>query len=129
MHAHRGLRYLVCVCGAFYSPTTRYLSYNKMYFQRSADHRESFKFGVFSKNALFRSYAIFTPFRHFVLLCVCYHVFANYTVQWGMEKVSNLAFSIETLHLKVVTLFHFKLNMLYIRLCLLPCFLQRYIRG
>ena len=55
-----------------------------------------------------------------MLVCVCYHIFANYTVQWGMEKVSNLAFSIKTLHLKVMTHFHFKLNTLYIRLCLLP---------
>ena len=29
---------------------------------------------------------IFFKLRYFVL---CYHVFANYTVQWGMEKVSN----------------------------------------
>ena len=47
----------------------------------------------------------------------------------GHGEGSNLAFSIKTLHLKVMTLFHFKLNTFYIRLCLLPCFLQRYIRG
>ena len=74
MHAHRGLRYLVCVCGAFYSPTTRYLSYNKMYFQRSADHRESFKFGVFSKNALFRSNGVFTTLKFLRLGTLCLFV-------------------------------------------------------
>ena len=45
-----------------------------------------------------------------MLVCVCCHVFANYTFQWGMEKVSNLAFSIKTLHLKVMTLFHLLLG-------------------
>ena len=35
-----------------------------------------------------------------------------------MEKVLNLAFYIKALHLKV-TLFHFRLNTLYIHLCLL----------
>ena len=66
--SHRGLRYLVCVCGAFYSPTTRYLSYNK------TDHRESFKFGIF---ALFRSNGVFTTFSFFLslgTLCSCVSV-------------------------------------------------------
>ena len=39
-----------------------------------------------------------------------------------MEKVSNLAFSIKALRLKVMPLFHFRLNALYTRVCLLPCF-------
>ena len=47
----------VCVC-ALYSPTTHYLSYNKMYFQGKAGHGESF---VFSKNTLFQSYGFFSP--------------------------------------------------------------------
>ena len=66
--SHRGLRYLVCVCGAFYSPTARYLSYNK------TDHRESFKFGIF---ALFRSNGVFTTFSFFLslgTLCLCVSV-------------------------------------------------------
>ena len=70
---------------------------------------ESFKFGVFSKNTLF---------RHFVLVCVCYHIFTNWTVQKGMEKVINMAFSVKAFHLKVMTPFHFRLqHTLYSRVC------------
>ena len=40
-----------------------------------------------------------------------------------MEKVSvNLAFSIKALRLKVMTLFHLRLNALYIRLCVTMLF-------
>ena len=64
-----GLCVCVCVC-AFYSPTTRYLSYNMMYFQGQRTIEKVKIFGVFSKNA----------FNFFKLrrVCVCYHVFANY---------------------------------------------------
>ena len=37
----------------------------------------------------FLQFFLFFKLRYFVLVCVCYHVFANYTVQWGMAKVSN----------------------------------------
>ena len=58
-----------------------------------------------------------------MLVCVCYHVFANLTGQWGIVEVLNLAFSnsIKVLHLKVnYDAFHFRLNTLYVCYHVLP---------
>ena len=95
----------MCVC-AFYSLTTRYLSYNMMYFQGQRTIEKVLNFGVFSKNALFQSYGVFTTFN-FLSLGVCVSVTT-------FSPTTNLAFSIKTLHLKVMTLFHFKLNICHV---------------
>ena len=102
----------MCVCILFSYHALPIVQHDVL--SRSADHRESFKF---LKTLCFEVMA-FLQLLIFLSLGLCVSVTT-------FSPTTNLAFSMKTLHLKVMTLFHFKLNTLYIRLCLLPCFLQR----
>ena len=73
----------------------RYLSYNKTYFQGQRTIEKVLKLAISLKTLCFEVTAFLQLLNflslgiYFVLVCVCYHVFANYTIQWGMENVSN----------------------------------------
>ena len=131
MHNEGYGTWFVCVCILFSYHALPIVQHGVL--SRSADHREILNLAFSLKTLCFEIMAFLQLFIFLSLgtLCLCVSVttFSTTLFSGAWRRFQICFFSIKTLHLKVMTLFHFKLNTLYIRLCLLQCFLQRYICG